>query len=582
MSTQPIVVDPSLVQSISVDPSEVSAVGAQSASASQPSVGEKLTRGYNPDVEAFAEKHPILGVPARYLDSAGGAAMNFLPSIYHAFSDPLTPEEEANFKGHSRIPGEVVLERLTGAEAGVRAGQDYASGKVSPKAALSALPEALGTGTGTAAVGAGVSELAGQAAPAIKAVIERARNVTPKQAAQAMGATSGAISGHGALSAPGAYYGAKTAGAITEGVLGKERANAPILPRKPTVTLSEAEEFEGVPSPQTEHASSLEPEAAPAETKSAEPETKAPVTETPAQTLTKKASPAEIEKALNDALGGKPLQKGVALKNQNQPAAAAAKLPQDFTPVDSSLLKGYKYDPEAQEFTAILKNGQTYTHGEVTPEQVKDFENADSQGSAWTKKIKQGAGTVLVQKNGESVVPSTMQSASGEVIPKAAAGMQDMDPALSQKLANLKDFINTAPAKALAKPAASVNTPAAAPEADLTSLLQQSLDQTKAKGGVFTSAEPSALTARWGVDENSIADTDANVRGKSPAQTKAYVTKLAKAYKNGQAVEPVMETRDADNNVIEVDGRHRALAAQQAGIERIPIIVRRLGTGTVQ
>jgi len=44
------------------------------------------------------------------------------------------------------------------------------------------------------------------------AVVDKARNVTPKQAAQAVGGTSGAISGHGTLSAPGAYYGAKTAG----------------------------------------------------------------------------------------------------------------------------------------------------------------------------------------------------------------------------------------------------------------------------------------------------------------------------------------------------------------------------------
>ena len=131
-----------------------------------------------------------------------------------------------------------------------------------------------------------------------------------------------------------------------------------------------------------------------------------------------------VEQQLNDALGGKPLVRGVSLRNQPAAqSAAAGKLPEGFTPVDSSLLRGYKYDPEAQEFTAILNNGQSYTHGEVTPEQVADFENADSQGSAWTKKIRQAPGTVLVKKNGVPVKTGTIGSESGELMPKSRAGM---------------------------------------------------------------------------------------------------------------------------------------------------------------
>jgi hypothetical protein len=96
-------------------------------------------------------------------------------------------------------------------------------------------------------------------------------------------------------------------------------------------------------------------------------------------------------------------------------------------------------------------------------------------------------------------------------------------------------------------------------------------------GGVATTAAPADLVKRWGVDRNSIADTDANLRGKTPQQSQAYIDQLANAYKQGRPVEPVLETRDAQNNITEVDGRHRALAAQQAGVERIPVIVRRLG-----
>ena len=105
---------------------------------------------------------------------------------------------------------------------------------------------------------------------------------------------------------------------------------------------------------------------------------------------------------------------------QKQIAAAANPLPEGFTATpDSSLLQGYKYDPAKQEFRAVLNNGETYTHGEVTPDQVKAFEDADSQGNAWTKKIKQGPGTVLVEKNGIPV-RKVQVAADKEVAPRAA------------------------------------------------------------------------------------------------------------------------------------------------------------------
>lgn len=117
------------------------------------------------------------------------------------------------------------------------------------------------------------------------------------------------------------------------------------------------------------------------------------------------------------------------------------------------------------------------------------------------------------------------------------------------------------------------------PQEDLTALLQQSLDQVKARpGGVMTSADPAVLTKRWGVDPESLASGREQTRGMSPEQTEDYINKLAESYKKGRPVEPVMETRDADNNVIEVDGRARAVAAERAGVERVPIMIRRLKT----
>jgi hypothetical protein len=139
-------------------------------------------------------------------------------------------------------------------------------------------------------------------------------------------------------------------------------------------------------------------------------------------------------------------------------------------------------------------------------------------------------------------------------------------------------------------------------EPDLTQQLQDSLDFVRARkavaagnaqpaaieaapepgAGVMTSAAPKDLLGRWGVDQDSFTEGRAQTRGMKPDESLAAVAKLKKAYQNGQAVEPVMETRDSGNNIIDVDGRGRALAAHQAGIERIPIVVRRMPAEVAQ
>lgn len=119
-----------------------------------------------------------------------------------------------------------------------------------------------------------------------------------------------------------------------------------------------------------------------------------------------------------------------------------------------------------------------------------------------------------------------------------------------------------------------------APDEDLTALGQQSLDMIRArKGGVMTTANPADLAKRWGVDTESLQSGREQTRGMSPEQTELYVNQLAESYKNGRPVEPVMETRDEGNNVIDADGRARVLAAQRAGIERVPIMIRRIAKG---
>jgi len=119
--------------------------------------------------------------------------------------------------------------------------------------------------------------------------------------------------------------------------------------------------------------------------------------------------PSVVEQQLRDALGGSgPLKKGVSLRNQNQPvpppassatapstesaaatpassSSASRPLPKDFTPVKSSVLKGYHYDPEVREFHTVTNAGQHYIYGDVSPADAEAFEAADSKGKAWNQ-----------------------------------------------------------------------------------------------------------------------------------------------------------------------------------------------------
>jgi hypothetical protein len=139
----------------------------------QPSFGQKLTAGYNPGAQDFADKHPIAGPAVRFLDAAGGAMLSVPSSIYHAVADDPTEQEQQEFQGHTRIPGELAIERLTGAPL-VRGAQQYADPNTRPtfKQAMSVLPEALGQGVGSYAgsdlLGKGVNKATDAAVPLLQ------------------------------------------------------------------------------------------------------------------------------------------------------------------------------------------------------------------------------------------------------------------------------------------------------------------------------------------------------------------------------------------------------------------------------
>jgi hypothetical protein len=296
--------------------------------------------------------------------------------------------------------------------------------------------------------------------------------------------------------------------------------------------------------------------------------------------------PAEVKAAisapLDRALGNEPVIKPTVnikpgVKIRNQITKSATPLPEGFTPADSELLKGYKYDPETERLDAVLNSGEHYAHQGITPDQFAKFEAADSQGRAWNA-LRNGPGVSRIEKNFGPSKPGTMRSpTTGEIIPKSKAGMEttrtvEIDPETGRP-----EFSDVIEGKKNAATARTEEPKTAATDEDLTSLLDQSLDQAKVgKGGVMTTADPADLSKRWGVDPESLASGREQTRGMSPEQTEEYIAKLADSYRKGRAVEPVMETRDAENNIVGVDGRARAIAAERAGIKRIRIMIRRV------
>jgi hypothetical protein len=119
----------------------------------KPSTYSKLTASYNPNVEEYAQKHPIFGPVVRFLDAAGGAAMATPEGIYQALSHPSDTAKGA-------------LESLKAwRDPSVRAG------------ALSVLPEALGQGVGNYAAGEVTGAAGGAATKAVGKAIPSAETI---------------------------------------------------------------------------------------------------------------------------------------------------------------------------------------------------------------------------------------------------------------------------------------------------------------------------------------------------------------------------------------------------------------------
>jgi pyruvate dehydrogenase E2 component (dihydrolipoamide acetyltransferase) len=148
-------------------------------------------------------------------------------------------------KGFINAPGQFVdqLKQVPGAISDINASPDPMG------TYLNAAGQTAGEGAGQALVAIAAGKATEGARNVGGVVIDKAGKLTPKQAAQIIGGTSGAVAGHGPLSPPGAYYGAKTAGRIAEGVLGKERANAPIFGQAPEAAPAPPPQATPAPAP---------------------------------------------------------------------------------------------------------------------------------------------------------------------------------------------------------------------------------------------------------------------------------------------------------------------------------------------
>lgn len=120
---------------LSTDPNAGQAA-ATAPKAAQPSTYQKLTASYDPEVEAWAAKHPVLGPAARFFDAAGGAVMASPQQAYEGIRHPI--------------------ESIKSLGSSLNAYNPWNPEHITARGALSVLPEALGSGVGNVATGEAV------------------------------------------------------------------------------------------------------------------------------------------------------------------------------------------------------------------------------------------------------------------------------------------------------------------------------------------------------------------------------------------------------------------------------------------
>lgn len=147
----------------------------------------------------------------------------------------------------------------------------------------------------------------------------------------------------------------------------------------------------------------------------------------------------DLSQQIKDSAPASDAPKMAPLTNLSQQIKnSAVALPEGFTPVESEVLRGYKYNPEAREFEAVTNNGQHYVHSDVSPEEAAKFESSDSKGTAWNQ-LRKGPGITLTKKGPvgqlRPVKPGTLKTNEG-VIAKSGAGMKPDAQPISDDLSD--------------------------------------------------------------------------------------------------------------------------------------------------
>lgn len=201
-------------------------------------------------------------------------------------------------------------------------------------------------------------------------------------------ARSGDIAGALGQFVPNALALGATARSMAKG-LARTPAPEPVypggtLPETPPAEVLQAKSLSGKPQTVVDPAAGLE-----------QPVRKAPQA-APAQQPAAPVKPAQVQAQIEKALGNEPmnLKKDVPLKDQRpapQPDADG------HTPVESSAVKSYKYDPDKQELHVKPVGGRTtYVYGDVSADQAAEFNAHNSKGTAW-QDLKRGSSPIVAK-----------------------------------------------------------------------------------------------------------------------------------------------------------------------------------------
>ncbi len=93
--------------------------------------------------------------------------------------------------------------------------------------------------------------------------------------------------------------------------------------------------------------------------------------------------------AEKDAGSGLPEEVAAAVEETAEKVAEAAEaVPEGFEAIESSLVKGAKYDAASETLDIVLNGGKSYQYTGVSQKVYDDFMSADSKGSFYTANIK--------------------------------------------------------------------------------------------------------------------------------------------------------------------------------------------------